>query len=64
MAQAAVNARNARFKSELGKGKVRGASGKEDPRVVDRIEAAEKAVENFVARRLQPAVQKVCLYLA
>ncbi|KAK9810635.1 hypothetical protein WJX73_006190 [Symbiochloris irregularis] len=34
--------------------------GNEDPRVVaSSLEAAEKAVNKFVARRLQPAVQKV-----
>ena len=39
--------------------------GNEDPRVVaSSLEAAEKAVNKFVARRLQPAVQKVKLLCA
>jgi len=68
-AQAALDARNARYRSGGGAGGAaaaasRGAAGEEDDvseRVVGRLGQAEKAVEKFVARRLkavQPVVDK------
>ena len=59
-AQAALEARNARYKS----GTVRQSADEEDAseRVKDRLEQAERAVEKFVSRRLkavQPGLQKV-----
>lgn len=59
-AQAALEARNARYKS----GTLRQSADEEDApeRVKDRLEQAERAVEKFVSRRLkavQPGLQKV-----
>ncbi len=59
-AQAALEARNARYKSAM----LRQSSDEEDApeRVKDRLEQAERAVEKFVSRRLkavQPGLQKV-----
>ena len=67
-AQAAMDARNARYRSGAGliSGSAMGRSMSEDEdvpeRVVGRLGQAERAVEKFVARRLkavQPAVDKV-----
>ena len=53
-AQQALDARNQRWRER------RKPDVKEDNRAVaDRLEAAEKAVNKFVAKRLQPAVQRV-----
>ena len=54
-AQEALDARNQRWREPRKK-----EDAKEDKRAVtERLEAAEKAVNKFVARRLQPAVQRV-----
>ena len=54
-AQQALDARNLRWRERRKKEDV-----KEDNRAVaERLEAAEKAVNKFVAKRLQPAVQRV-----
>ena len=59
-AQAAVDARNARYKSTASKYSQRKESIEVDSRELgNRLGAAEKAVEKFVSKRIQPAVQKV-----
>ncbi len=64
-AQAAVDARNARYKSTASK---YSQWNKKETVEVDsrelgnRLGAAEKAVEKFVSKRIQPAVQKVACH--
>jgi hypothetical protein len=64
-AQAAIDARNLRFKRRSTTAARVAQKYKNDGieietrELSDRLEAAEKALENFVANRIQPAVQKV-----
>ena len=59
-AQAALDARNARYKTAARSAQRKGDAAEADPRELsERLGAAEKAVEKFVAKRIQPAVQKV-----
>lgn len=61
-AQAALDARNLKYKTpaarlaQKNKAEVAEVESRE---LSERLEAAEKAVEKFVAKRIQPAVQKV-----
>lgn len=64
-AQNAIDARNARYRTVATKysQKNRKELVEVDSRELgNRLGAAEKAVEKFVAKRIQPAVQKVHLY--
>lgn len=58
-----MDARNLKYKTvaaRLAQKRNRFSATEADSRELsDRLEAAEKAVEKFVARRIQPAVQKV-----
>ena len=61
-AQAALDARNARYKTVAARLAQRNQKEGVDTEARElsvRLGAAEKAVEKFVANRLQPAVQKV-----
>ena len=59
-AQAALDARNARYKTAARSAQRKAEAAEADPRELsERLGAAEKAVEKFVAKRIQPAVQKV-----
>ena len=64
-AQAAIDARNARYKSaserESQKARKDGSEG-DSRELKERLSSAEKAVEKFVAQRIQPAVRKVPLF--
>ena len=65
-AQAAIDARNLKYKSDATKSaqksKKDGSEG-ESRELSERLSSAEKAVEKFVAKRIQPAVRKVILSL-
>ena len=54
-AQAALDARNARFRNATSKSR----DLDEEEQTSTRVEKAEKRVGEFVARRLSPAVQRV-----
>jgi hypothetical protein len=60
-AQAAIDQRNARFssKAKLAASQATGQAGGEDGiSPVERLEQAEKVAEQFVARRIKPALRK------